>query len=94
MFRTLYNKISSTSIREEAAQSRARSEDEQLLLKLCNAPAEDALRIMESRIDGLDDQQVLKRLSKYGKNEISQATRPSFLQDILHRLSSPLVIQL
>ncbi|NTW55120.1 MAG: magnesium-translocating P-type ATPase [Chlorobaculum sp.] len=94
MFRTLYNKISSTSVREEALQAHGRSEDEHFLLKLCNAPTEEALRIMESRVDGLDDHDASKRLLKYGKNEISQALRPSFLQDILHRLSSPLVIQL
>ncbi|MGC8775208.1 MAG: magnesium-translocating P-type ATPase [Chlorobaculum sp.] len=94
MFRTIYNKISSASVREEVAQSHTRSEDEQFLLKLCNAPADEALRSMESRVDGLDDHEASKRLSKYGKNEISQATRPSFLQDVLHRLSSPLVIQL
>ena len=94
MFRTIYNKISSTSVREEAAQPHGRSADEQFLLNLCNAPADEALRIMESRADGLDAHEASKRLSKYGKNEIAQAKRPSFLQDILHRLSSPLVIQL
>lgn len=94
MFRMPYSKIAPTSIREEALQSNERSGNEQFLLKLCNATADEALRIMESRAGGLDGHEVAERLSKYGKNELSQVQRPSFLQDILHRLSSPLVIQL
>ena len=94
MFRTIYSKFSASSIRQEAAVPHTRSDDEHFLLKLCTAPVDEALQIMESRAGGLDDQQVSKRTAKYGRNEISQASRPSFLQDILHRLSSPLVIQL
>ena len=94
MFRTIYSKLSTSFIRKEAAVPHSRSEDEHFLLKLCGAPVSEVLQIMESRVEGLDDQQVSKRAAKYGKNEISQASRPSFLKDILHRLSSPLVIQL
>ena len=94
MFRTIYNKLSASSIRQEAAAPHTRSDDEHFLLKLCAAPAEEALQAMESRAGGLDGREASKRAAKYGRNEISQASRPSFLQDILHRLSSPLVIQL
>ena len=94
MSRSYYHKLPTSTIRQEAAVPHTRSEDEHFLLKLCGAPENEALQIMESRAEGLDDQQVSKRTAKYGKNEISLARRPSFLQDILHRLSSPLVIQL
>jgi Mg2+-importing ATPase len=94
MFRIVHSKFSASSIRQEAAVSHTRSEDEHFLLTLCTAPVDEALQVMESRPEGLDDRQVSKRSVKYGKNEITQASRPSFLQDILHRLSSPLVIQL
>jgi P-type Mg2+ transporter len=88
------NKLPASSIRQEAAVPHTRSEDEHFLLRLCGAPENEALQIMESRAEGLDEQQVSKRAARYGKNEISLAVRPSFLQDILHRFSSPLVIQL
>ena len=94
MFRSLYNKIISPGIRKDATTGSGQTQDEQFLLKLCREPAESALQIMESRAEGLDDQQVSKRSAKYGKNEVLQSRRPSFLKDILHRLTSPLVIQL
>jgi Mg2+-importing ATPase len=94
MSRSLHNKLSPSSIRQKAMEPHERSEDEHFLLKLCSEPADRALQVMESQTEGLDDLQVSKRLVKYGKNEISQARRPSFFQDILHRLTSPLVIQL
>jgi Mg2+-importing ATPase len=94
MLRTLYNKLSSSTIRKEASAPHTRSEDEHFLLKLCSNPVPHVLQIMESRTGGLDDQQVSKRAARFGKNEIAQTKRPSFLQDIVHRLSSPLVIQL
>ncbi len=94
MSRSSYNKIPASSIRQEAAVPHTRSDDEHFLLKLCGAPGNEALQIMESRAEGLNEQQVSKRAARYGKNEISLASRPSFLQDIFHRISSPLVIQL
>ncbi len=87
-------KLSASSIRQEAAVPHTRSEEEHFLLKLCMAPVDEALQQMESRPEGLDDHQVSKRTATFGKNEITQSKRPSFIQDILHRLSSPLVIQL
>ncbi|NTU58995.1 MAG: magnesium-translocating P-type ATPase [Chlorobiaceae bacterium] len=95
MFKTLYNNITTfAGFRPEAGSGRTHTEDEQFLLKLCGKSVEQALQAMESRTVGLDDLQVSKRLARYGKNEISQVKRPSFLQDIVHRLTSPLVIQL
>ncbi|NTW52042.1 MAG: magnesium-translocating P-type ATPase [Chlorobiaceae bacterium] len=94
MFRSLHNNITSFGKRKEAPKKHVRNEDEQFLLKLCGEPVDRVLQIMESRPEGLDDQQVSKRSAKYGRNEIAQSKRPSFLQDILHRLTSPLVIQL
>ncbi|HWR02219.1 MAG TPA: magnesium-translocating P-type ATPase [Chlorobaculum sp.] len=94
MFRSLYNKIKSSGSPKVATTVGEHTQDEQFLLKLCREPADRALQIMESRPEGLDDQQVSKRSAKYGKNEVLQSGRPSFFQDILHRLTSPLVIQL
>ncbi|NTV02089.1 MAG: magnesium-translocating P-type ATPase [Chlorobiaceae bacterium] len=94
MFRTIHSKIPPSSIRREATAGHTRSDDEHFLLKLCAEPADEVLRLMESSDGGLDDREASKRAARYGRNEISQSSRPSFLQDILHRLSSPLVIQL
>jgi Mg2+-importing ATPase len=91
---TPYHKISPTTIRQKAAAPHTRSVDELFLLKLCSGPVDQVLQIMETRIDGLDEQLVATKSAKFGKNEIAQAKRPSFVQDILHRLSGPLVIQL
>ncbi|NTU67527.1 MAG: magnesium-translocating P-type ATPase [Chlorobiaceae bacterium] len=94
MFRTIYGKLPANAIRREAAAPHTRPDDEHLLLKLCAAPVDEALRLMGSGDGGLDGREASKRAALYGRNEISRASRPSFMRDILHRLSSPLVIQL
>lgn len=94
MFRTFYNKIPYSNIRTAAKESHANTENEKLLLELCGSTVNQVLQMLGSGSDGLDDAQVNKKTTKFGKNEISLAKRPSFLQDIGHRLSSPLIIQL
>ncbi len=94
MSRAARSKLSPDSVREAAARPRSRSEDEQLLLKLCAVPSDEALRLLGSGAEGLGPAEASKRSAKYGRNEISRTRRPSFIQDILRRLSSPLVIQL
>ncbi|TLU82202.1 MAG: magnesium-translocating P-type ATPase [Chlorobium sp.] len=94
MFRTLYSKLSSAKIRQEAATTHTRTESEQLLLQLCSIPVNQVLQALDSRTEGLQEQEVSRLAAKFGKNEIAHAKKLPFLQDILHRLSSPLVIQL
>ena len=94
MSRKPFNKIPPDAIRQEVSAPHNRTDDEQFLLKLCREPVSQVLQIMETSSRGLDDKAVTKRTVKFGKNEIAQAKRPSFAQDIFHRLSGPLVIQL
>ncbi len=94
MFKFLYNFFMPSSIRNEATAPHARTEDEKRLWEVCTAPVSQAMQIMGSNDQGLSPEEAAKKLEKYGRNEISQAKRLNFFQDILHRCKSPLVIQL
>lgn len=94
MFKFLYDFFMPSWIRSMATTPHARTEDEKRLLEVCSAPANEAVRIMESNERGLSTEEAAQLLEKYGRNEISQTRRLNFLQDILRRLKSPLVIQL
>jgi Mg2+-importing ATPase len=94
MFKFLYDFFMPSWIRSMATTPHARTEDEKRLLEVCSAPANEAVRIMESNERGLSTEEAAQLLKKYGRNEISQTRRLNFLQDILRRLKSPLVIQL
>jgi Mg2+-importing ATPase len=94
MFKFLYDFFMPSWIRSVARTPHARTEDEKHLVEVCSAPASQAMQIMDSNERGLSTEEAEQRLEKYGRNEITQTRRLNFLQDILRRLKSPLVIQL
>lgn len=94
MFKFLYDFFMPSWIRSMASTPHARTEDERRLMEVCLAPDIQALQIMGSNDRGLSTEEAKHLLEKYGRNEITQTKRLNFLQDILRRLKSPLVIQL
>jgi P-type Mg2+ transporter len=94
MFKFLYDLFMPSWIRSVASTPHARTEDEKRLLEVCSLPPNGALQIMGSNAQGLSTDIAEGLLQKYGRNEITQTRRLNFLQDILRRLNSPLVIQL
>ena len=94
MFRTLFGKISPILVVKEATAFHALSEHERRLIEQCGVPADEALKTLESTLQGLGPEEAERRLEEYGRNEISQAQRLGFWGDILRRCRSPLVVQL
>ena len=94
MFKFLYDFFMPSWIRRMAGTPHARTEDEKRLLEVCSVPADRALQMMNSSEHGLRTEEAETLLEQYGRNEITHAKRLNFLQDILRRLKSPLVIQL
>ncbi len=94
MFKFLYNFFMPSSIRSEASTPHARTTEENRLMEVCTAPAVQAMQIMSSSERGLGAEEASQRLEKYGPNKISHVRRLNFIQDILRRCRSPLVIQL
>ncbi len=70
------------------------TEDEHRLIGLCTVPLPEALKALETTVQGLSMEEAERRLDQYGPNEMLHARRLSFWADILHRCKSPLVIQL
>ncbi len=94
MFKFLYDFFMPSWIRRMAGTPHAHTEDEKRLLEVCSVSAAQALQMMGSSEHGLNSEEAGALLEKYGRNEITHAKRLNFLQDILRRLKSPLVIQL
>jgi P-type Mg2+ transporter len=67
---------------------------EQFLLKCCAMGTLEALNILQTKLKGLDHEEAEQRLDKYGPNELSLTQHMGFWADMMHRLSSPLVVQL
>ncbi len=68
--------------------------DEKRLIALCHKPIQEVLSELKTDPQGLTEKEADRRLSEFGKNELSPLKKLSFWQDILERLKSPLVIQL
>jgi Mg2+-importing ATPase len=94
MFKFLYDFFMPSWIRSMASSPHAQTEDEKRLLEVCSVPAAHAMQIMGSTERGLSAEEAEQLLEKHGRNEITQTRRLNFIQDILRRLKSPLVIQL
>ncbi len=94
MLRSLFAKISPALVVKESTTRHALSEHERRLADLCAQPAEQVLRALDTRPEGLTAQEVESRLKEYGRNEPAHAAREGFWSDILRRCRSPLVIQL
>jgi len=63
-------------------------------MELCAAPAQSALNTLGSGPKGLSAEEAERRLDEFGPNALAHAKRRGFWVDILHRLKSPLVVQL
>ncbi len=70
------------------------NKDERRLLDLCGMPSLQALEVLESSSRGLSVDEAESRLDEYGLNELSHLESLSFFADLLHRFTSPLVVQL
>jgi len=70
------------------------NQGEQLLLKCCTRSSLEALDILETALNGLKSEEAEHRLDKFGPNKLSRVQQMGFWADMLHRLSSPLVVQL
>lgn len=79
------------SLQKNGANSKL---EEQRLIRLCSLPIQEAFSELKIDASGLSEKEADKRLSEYGKNEISQMRHLSFWADMLERFKSPLVIQL
>lgn len=67
---------------------------ERQLVKLCTIPIQEALGTLKTTLQGLMTEEAVQRLDKYGPNELSHHKRLGFWADMVHRLKSPLVVQL
>lgn len=72
----------------------AGNQGERLLLQCCTHSSLDAVQILATTLNGLSSEEAERRLDEYGPNKLSRAQHMGFAADMLHRLSSPLVVQL
>ena len=70
------------------------NDHERRLIDLCAMPAGKALAVLETTGRGLTADEAEHRLDEYGLNELSHLKRLSFFADMVHRFTSPLVVQL
>jgi Mg2+-importing ATPase len=70
------------------------SDHQRRLVELCEAPIQDTLSTLKTTLQGLSAKEAERRLDEYGPNELSHLKRLGFWADMLHRLKSPLVVQL
>lgn len=70
------------------------SEEENRLISLCATSIERAFSELDTSPRGLSEKEADRRLSEFGRNEVSQLKELSFWEDIFERFKSPLVIQL
>jgi P-type Mg2+ transporter len=73
---------------------RTLGDHERRLAELCALPIHDALGTLKTDLQGLSAEEAEHRLDKYGPNELTHLKRLGFWADMVHRLRSPLVIQL
>lgn len=94
MPRSLFSKISTSTLSKEAKAPHKASENERKLIEICELDVKDALKKLNTNPLGLSNEEAERRLEKYGYNELAHAKTYSFWVDIYNRLKSPLVIQL
>ena len=67
---------------------------ERRLVELCTLPVPEAIATLKTTLEGLTAKEAEHRLGEFGPNELSHLKRLGFWADMVHRLRSPLVIQL
>ena len=80
--------------RGSSANGGISSSDEYRLISLCSSSVQSTLSELETSARGLSEKEVDKRISEFGRNELSQLKKLSFWEDMFERFKSPLVIQL
>jgi Mg2+-importing ATPase len=80
--------------KSEKRNGNAFSEEESRLISLCTSSIQSAFAELDTSSRGLSEKEADRRLSEFGRNEISQLKELSFWEDMLARVKSPLVIQL
>lgn len=94
MSKSIFKKISSVNFTSEAKKSHLISEYEKLLIEACGLDIQNLYSKFNTSAAGLDEDEVSKRQSEFGLNELSHTKTPGIFADIFNRLKSPLVIQL
>ena len=95
MTKNLFGKITPASLskaKQEASQSV--TEHEQRLLEVCCKQPDNALFLMKTREEGLNDSEVETFREEWGTNDLGQKKKHGFVMEILIRCKNPLVIQL
>ena len=95
MTKNLFGKITPASLskaKQEASQSV--TEHEQRLLEVCCKQPDNALFLMKTREEGLNDSEVETFREEWGTNDLGQKKKHGFVMEILMRCKNPLVIQL
>ena len=60
--------------------------------KIYTQSAEDVLRTLDTKAEGLTSSQASERLEKYGPNKLKEAEKPSLLKRFLTQLKDPMLI--
>ncbi len=94
MTKSIFTKVSSSSMAKEAKTPHSATQDEKLLLEACSASVQQALFKLNSSQTGLSGEEAENRLDKYGRNELAHSKEVGIWLDIFNRCKSPLVIQL
>jgi Mg2+-importing ATPase len=94
MAKSIFSKISPSIFTKEAKTPHNATEDEKLLIDICNLPHQDTISKLNSRDSGLTTEEAEQRLDEYGRNELAHTKEVGIIQDIFIRCKSPLVIML
>ncbi|MEG8988554.1 magnesium-translocating P-type ATPase [Ignavibacteria bacterium 4148-Me] len=94
MTKSIFSKISSSTITKEAKAPHTISEHEKLLIEICQSTAQEAITKLNTSFQGLSQEEAERRLDEYGRNELAHTKTIGFWEDIFNRMKSPLVIQL
>lgn len=94
MSKSIFSKISASSITKEAKAPHTISEQEKLLIDICRSTTPAVLSKLQTALQGLTSEEAEQRLDIYGRNELAHTKTIGFGADIFNRFKSPLVIQL
>jgi P-type Mg2+ transporter len=94
MTKSIFSKISSSTFTKEAKAPHNTSQQEILLIDICESNTQDAIVKLSTNLQGLSSEEAENRLDEYGRNELAHTRTVGFWGDIFNRIKSPLVIQL
>ncbi|MGE5497954.1 MAG: magnesium-translocating P-type ATPase, partial [Syntrophothermus sp.] len=94
MARSIFPKIAPSVFTKEAKKPHQTSEDERLLIEICQLEVPEAVKRLGSSLSGLYRADAEEKLKEYGRNELAHTKSIGIGEDIINRLRSPLVVQL